>query len=486
MAHGFLSYSTDQAFLLPPDPRDWLSADHLAYQVIDIVGELDTSRYFASYGKDGRGAAPYSPLMMVGLLLYAWTRKLYSSRKIAALCRDDLGGRVVCGGCFPDHRTVNSFRMRHQGALNALFKQSVDLCREAGMVGLVEAALDGTKIEASASRRKAMSYSRMVDEEARVQAEIDGYFKRAAEEDAAEDALFGPDGSGLPASGEIERRQNRLAKIRAAKAAIEAEAKAAADTRRRERAETEAAYEAKGRKPCGPPPKIDETPKPTAQRSFTDPECRIMKAANGSYIQAYNAQAVVDGKFQVIVACSLSWQAADVPHLPEMLDQTITNVGVPNRILADPGYFSEENYAVAEARGVQALIPPDRQRHGTPNSPCSPATPEEEADMDFTERMRRRISTAEGRTAYAKRKGIVEPVFGQTKGCAGHPGYLGFLRRGFEKCSAEWLWVCASHNILKYIRYKTAKAGGTLVVAPKRANRNECSANRIQFALEGV
>jgi len=454
MSHEFLPYSADQFYLLPPSPQDWLPEDHLAYQVIDVINEIDLSTFYSAYGNDGRGAPPLSPRMMCTLLLYAWIRKIYSSRKTSALCRDDVGGRVIGGGYLPDHRTINNFRLRHQTALNDLFKQTVKLCQCAGMLG-GEEALDGSKIGANASKRKAMSYERMVIEEARLQTEIDFYFKRAAEEDAAEDAEHGRDKAGPTVSEELKHRESRIAKIREAKATLEAEAQAAAEAKQKERAEKEARAAEAGRKLGGRPPKIDQEPKSTAQRSFTDPESRIMKAGNGSFIQAYNAQIVVNAKAQVITGCAVSQQAADVGHLPPMLDEVKSNTGeYPEILLADPGYFSEENMDAAAERGVTVLIPPDRQRHGTPSEPAEELSPEELAALPPIEQMRHCVSTEAGRDAYRKRKGIVEPVFGQIKGSAGNPGMLGFLRRGLDKCAAEWTWVCAAHNISKYIRFK--------------------------------
>jgi transposase len=450
--------------------------------VIDVVDELDLSVFMASYGRDGRGAPSFSPVMMVSLLVYAWSRKVYSSRKIAALCRDDVGGRIIGGGYLPDHRTINSFRLRHEGALNSLFKQSIHLCQRAGLVGMATGALDGSKLKANASKRKAMSYERLVAEEARVQAEIDGYFKRAAEEDAADDAKYGADNEGPFISEELKRRQTRIAKIRESKAAIEAEAQVAAERRQKERSEKEAAAAASGKKVPGHKPQIDATPKPTAQRSFTDPESRIMKSGNGSFIQGYNAQALVDAACQVIVACGLSQQAADVSHLPEMLGQTKENLGaLPNNVLADGGYFSEQNMAVAKEMGVVALIPPDRERCGSPSEPAAELSEVEMSKLSPVEQMRHLVSTKDGREAYSKRKTIVEPVFGQAKGCAGHPGFLGFLRRGYKKCSAEWQWICASHNILKYIRHRPAKPGDA--ASPAGPNRTKTASAEAQMAL---
>ena len=233
MAHEFRTYSPDQVFLFPPSPRDWLPEDHLAYQVLDVISQLDMSLFLAGYSTDGRGAPAYSPVLMTSVLLYGWCRHVYSSRKLEALCYEDVGARVIAAGHQPDHQSINLFRLHHGAALSALFEQSVSLCRRAGMVSLVHVAIDGTKVEASASKRKAMSYGRMVEEETRIQAEIDGYLRRAREEDAAEDALFGPDQSGPRLPDELRCRENRLAKIREAKAALEAEAQAAAQAKQR-------------------------------------------------------------------------------------------------------------------------------------------------------------------------------------------------------------------------------------------------------------
>jgi transposase len=469
MAYDFLPYNPDQIFLLPPSPQDWLPEDHLAYQVMDVVGELDLSAFLSAYGKDGRGAPGFSPVMMCALFLYAWIRKVYSSRKISALCRGDVGGRVIGAGYVPDYHTINNFRLRHQGALNDFFKQSVKLCDRAGMVDANASALDGSKIAANASKRKAMSYERMVLEEARLQAEIDGYFKRAAEEDAAEDAEHGPDNAGPTISNELKRRQSRIAKIREAKAELEAEAQAAADAKQKERAEKEARATEAGIKLSGRPPQINPEPKSTAQRSFTDPESRIMKGGNGSFLQAYNAQIVVNAKAQVITGCTLSQQAADVGHLPPMLDDVKANTGeFPEVLLADPGYFSEENMKAAAERGVTALIPPDRERHGTVDKPSKELSKEDLAALPAIEQMRHCVSTQAGRDAYRKRKGIVEPVFGQIKGSVGNPGMQGFLRRGWDKCNAEWTWTCAAHNIQKYIRFKLASQNREKCEKPTR------------------
>jgi transposase len=452
MAHEFRSYTPDQVFLFPPSPQDWLPKDHLAYQVLDIVSELDMGPFKASYSADGRGAPAYSPVMMVTLLLYGWCRHVYSSRKVAALCVDDLGARVIAAGNEPDYRSINVFRLRHGAALKALFEQSVHLCQRAGMVSLVHVAVDGSKVEANASKRKAMSYGRMVQEESRLQTEIDEFFRRAQEEDAAEDALYGSDESGPKVPDELCRRESRLAKIREAKAALEAEAKAAVEAKQKERADKEANSD----KPLpGAKPNLDPTPKPTAQRSFTDPDSRIMKGADGAFLQAYNGQAAVDEDHQVIVGCVLTQDSNDKRQFVPLVEQTIACTGAkPNVAMADPGFFSAENVTETEALGITVLIPPDKQRHGTPDNPPPVLSAEELFALPVIERMRYAISTREGRDSYRRRKSIVEPVFGQAKGSAGNPGFVGFLRRGLMKCTEEWHWLCTRHNLMKYIRYR--------------------------------
>lgn len=470
MAHEFREYAPDQAFLMPPSPRDWLPEDHLAYQVLDVVSLLDMRPFLSGYSTDGRGAPAYPPKMLTTLLLYGWCLHVYSSRKLEALCRNDVGARVIVAGHEPDHRSINLFRLRHGEALSDLFEQSVRLCERTGMVGMVNLAIDGSKIEASASKRKAMSYGRMVEEEGRLKAEIAGYLQRAQEEDAAEDVLFGPDEAGPKLPDELRRRKSRLAKICEAKAVLEAEAQAAAEAAEKARADKEAQSD----KPLvGRKPNIDPAPKDSAQRSFTDPDSRIMKGADGAFLQAYNAQAAVDEKNQVILACGLTQNANDKRMLTPMVEQAIAQMGAkPDAVLADPGYYSEENVAAMDAMGVKALIPPDKERCGTPTNPAPTMSEEAFALLTTKEKMRYLISTTEGRDAYRRRKGIVEPVFGQIKGSAGNPGYLGFLRRGLTKCAEEWHWVCARHNIMKYIRFKTAQN------SPPRPEKRTRSARR--------
>lgn len=447
MAHNYQAYHPDQAHLLPASPTDWLSEDHLAYAIHDVVQELDLWAIEGAYAR-GRGAPPFAPQMMVGLLLYAWSRHVYSSRQIARVCIDDLGGRYLAAGYRPDYRTLNDFRLVHGAALKGLFVQSLKLCQKAGMVSLGHVALDGTKVAANASKHKAMSYGRLLEEEERLAKEVEEMMQRAARTDAWEDTLFGKEVSGSLLGEELKRRESRLSKLRAARAALEEEAKKVRE------AEGKPANKG-GRKAKDPQ---DVVPKDNAQRNFTDPDSKIMKGGNGSWVQGYNGQAAVDKDHQVIVACTLTNQAADAPHLPALAEQIVANTGiVPEELSADAGYFSADNVAFVEGQGSRALIPPDRRRHGSPGEPALGVHTEERSAMSVADRMRLDTSTADGRASYGNRKTTVEPTFGQIKGCPAAPGFCGFLRRGRKKCEEEWHWACAVHNIKKYVRFLTAR-----------------------------
>ncbi|HEV8177076.1 MAG TPA: transposase [Gemmatimonadales bacterium] len=157
MAHHFRPYTPEQLYLLPPDPQEWLSEDHLAYCIRDLVQELDWAPFLAGYSQEGRGAAPYAPQLMVSLRLYGWCQQFFSSRRIERLCTDDLGGRYLAAGQRPDHRAISDFRLRHGEALRGLFLPSLRLCQKAGMLRLGHVALDGSKFAANASKHKAMS-----------------------------------------------------------------------------------------------------------------------------------------------------------------------------------------------------------------------------------------------------------------------------------------------------------------------------------------
>lgn len=453
MPKTFRPYDLDQRLLLPPDLREWLPTGHLALFISDVVEEMDLSGIIHAYEVgDGRGQPPYHPALMVKLLLYAYCVGRPSARKIERATYDEVAFRVLAADQHPDHDSLAEFRKRHLPALAGLFGHVLQLCRRAGLVTLGHVAIDGTKIKANASRHKAMSYARMEDAERRFAADVQRWLEQAAEIDAAEDAQYGRGRRGDELPPELATREKRLAAIRAAKAALEAEAK----ERAREQAEAartkNAAREArsghrKGGKAREPDPE-QTRPAPSAQRNFTDPESRIMKdGADGSFVQAYNAQAAVDGTAQIIVACHVTARATDAAEFVPVLDAAVRNVGAaPHVVTADAGYFSEANVAAAEAHGADVYILPDRHRHG-----ATPATsrPHPSRLGPASQRMREKLATPTGEALYRQRKAVVEPVFGQIKEIR---HFRRFSFRGLRRVSGEWALMCLTHNLLKLFR----------------------------------
>ena len=343
MAKTFRPYEPDQMLLMPPSLADWVPEDHLARFVRDVVDTLDLTAIEATYTEE-RGYPPYHPRMMVAVLLYAYATGTYSSRKMARRVVEDVAMRFLAAGNQPDFRTLSDFRKRHSAALASLFTQGLRLCRRAGLVKLGQVAIDGTRVKANASKHKAMSYGRMTEQEAVLQAEIVELLRRAEQADRDEDARYGADRRGDELPAELARRESRLQKIREAKAALEAEAR------------EQAAQSGKDPDQAAPAPK--------AQRNFTDPDSKIQKTADG-FIQGYNAQAAVDAHAQVIVAQDVTPMAADVGQLlPQVTAIGRTLQQRPRQVLADAGYCSEANLDQLERRGIDAYIATGRQTHG--------------------------------------------------------------------------------------------------------------------------
>jgi transposase len=464
MGKSFRFDALDQGLLLPPSLHDWLPEGHLARFVADVVSELDLGPIYASYDEgDGRGLSAYSPEMMTRVLLYGYATGVYSSRKMQARTHDDVAFRYLSADEHPDHSTLAEFRRRHLSALAGLFVDGLKLCRKAGLVKLGHVALDGTKVQANASKHKAMSYARMGETEQRLDDEVKALLERAEQTDAAEDAKFGRDRTGDELPAELARRESRLTTIRAAKAALEAEAreraevqKAEAEKKIAERREREAVT---GKKPGGRDPQVPDpaqaVPEPKAQRNFTDPESRIMPSGSqkGAFLQGCNAQAAVDEHAQVIVAVDVVQQTTDNAQLQPMLEKVKKNLGeLPAAISADSGFWSPDQVAAVEALGVDPHVATGREKQAA-NAP----EPEAEAPPGIVpgtpaalrNAMQRKLASGPGRDLYRKRKAIVEPVFGQIKECR---GFRRFSLRGLEGVQAEWSIVCLTHNLLKLFR----------------------------------
>jgi len=447
----FRPYDQSQMLLLPPSLDEWLPERHLARFVSELVEDaLDLSAIRAAYTEE-RGYPPYDPRLMLKLLIYGYCTGQRSSRGIERRCQDDVGFRYLAAGAVPDYRSIARFRRRHQQALAGLFLQALRLCQRAGMVRLGKVALDGTKLRANASRHKAMSYQRMVEREGQLEAEIDRMLAEAEKVDAAEDERFGPDGRDDDLPDELNRRVDRLVKIREAKAALEEESRRAAGKRAAERAAAKNLDEM-ARNAAVEEAVSKAVPRPRAQRNFTDPDAGIMKMSDGSFHECYNGQAVVDEEQQVIVAADLTQCASDAPSLLPMLEMTTTNCGQsPSQLLADSGYCSEESLKVLSQSKVDALIATGRWEHGKPPPPVPRGRIP--ANATARERMARKTRTKAGRAGYARRKAIVEPVFGQMTILQ---GARHLLLRGREAAAAEWLLLCACHNLRKLFQ-----AGGT-------------------------
>ena len=301
--------------------------------------------------------------MMTALLLYASCNGVYPSRRIAKTARERVDFMSLVGLDPPDFRTVSDFRKRHLRALAGLFGQVLKLCEQAGLVKLGHVALDGAKIKANASKHKAMSYERMAERAAELEAEVAKWLSAAEAADAEEDKAFGRDKSGEEMPDWVADKK-RAERIRAAKAELEAEAKAAAAAEAKAQAEAEARRQAEGRKKSGKPAATpSEEPDPKAQKNFTDPESRIMKTKDG-FIQGYNAQAAVDATAQVIVAHGLDARQSDQHQLTPIVDAVETNLGrKPTQLSADAGYCSNANLAAMEQREIDAYIAPGRAKH---------------------------------------------------------------------------------------------------------------------------
>jgi len=438
MSKTFRDWSLDQALLLPPSVHDFVPPEHLSRFVIALVTEeLDLTAILARY-KGERGQPPYHPVMMVALLLYGYAVGVYSSRRIAKACAERVDFMAIVALDAPDFRTISEFRRRHLAALSGLFVQVLQLCEQAGLVKLGHVALDGTKIKANASKHKAMSYERMTKREAELEAEVSGWLAAAEAADAEEDKAFGAAKRGDELPDWVANKQKRLAKIREAKAALEAEAKAKAEAEKAAR-EKEAADDPRPGRKATPP---SDVPEAKAQRNFTDPESRIMKTKDG-FIQGYNAQAAVDAVSQVIVAHGLSDASNDQQQLAPMLDAIEANTGeLPDELSADAGYCSEANLERLKQKRVSGYVATGRQKHGEATATGERAYRTGSRLAAMATKLRR----AGRRSRYRLRKQVVEPVFGQIKQAR---EFRQFLMRGIEKVTAEWAMICIAHNLLK-------------------------------------
>jgi transposase len=465
MGQRFVACDREQSFLMPPDVREWLPARHLAWFVIDAVADMDLEVFYAAYRVDGRSRPPYDPAMMVALLLYAYARGIRSSRVIERACEEDVAFRVLAAQQRPDHATLARFVERHQQAIAGLFGEVLTLCARSGLVKVGVIAVDGTKVQANASRNENLDYEQLARE----------IVEQAKAVDTAEDELYGQArGDELPP--EFATAQGRRGWLREAKQRLEAERaanpqpvprsrpKRLKEARRRLEEElwTEVranrayeAYRARGRMKDGrrfgrPPDPYQPPATPEGRINVTDPDSRVVKGLRG-FLQGYNAQAVTN-EHQVVLAAEIETVGADFGHLEPMLDAAQRELAAadvddtPGVLLADAGYWHGEQMQRIADRGIEVLIPPDTSRRRTTRRNW---------DGGRYDQMRQVLASQRGGELYRKRQPMIEPVFAQMKF---NRGLDRFRRRGRGAVRAEWRLITATHNLLKAWRAAPATA----------------------------
>ncbi len=465
----FREWNPNEYAQTPITPASVLPEDDLVFFLLELVPGLDLSQIYAYYDRETRGGPPFEPAMMVTLLFYSYCIGVFSSRKVAAASERNLAFQAIVGRQRPDFRTISDFRKIHLKALADLFVEILQIAGEMGLVKLGNLALDGSKFRANASRHKAMSYGYMTKEVERLREEINALLQQAEQTDAEQDAAQGSRrGDELP--DELKRREDRLQAIQEAMQRLEQEAKEKAEAKQCAREQAQAKREAKDEKRRGREPKpISDTPQDKAQTNFTDPEAKIMKTSNKGFDYCYNAQAVVDEENQIIVGADVTSAANDKQQATPLAQETLENlqaagIEIPKQadgtdakipMLADTGYFSEDKVDNLEAEGFDPYIATGRQKHHQPQPPEDPPSSDRSGELTPKECMASKLRTRSGRERYAKRKHIVEPVFGQMKQAR---GFRQFLLRGLNNVKAEWSLLCLTHNLLKMWRYRSAPA----------------------------
>lgn len=456
MAARFVNVDHDTPLLLPPDLRQWVAKDHLVHFIMDAVSELDLQAFRVN--ERGTGDAQYPPSMLLGLLIFSYATGVFSSRQIERSSYDSVAVRLLCADTHPDHDTICAFRRQNKALFEDSFAQVVEMAARCGVlkVGGITVAMDGSKVLASASKHAAVSYERAGEQMQQLELEIAQLVAKAEEADAT------PLADGLSIPQEIERRQQRKAKLAQACAEMKVRALVRAEGQREEHERKVAARAAQrqaGKKPRGQEPKPPQSePAAKDQFNFTDPESRIMKAGTGDHFeQAYNAQAAVEVESRLIVG----QRVCDAPNDKQQLGPTLAAVtaaaGPVAQVLVDSGFVSEaairavEEDAQGAATGTEVLAALKREHHGrtvsdlekkaAPNAPAPGAS--------FEEKMAYRVATPAGRQRYKLRQQTVEPVFGIIKEAL---GFRRFSLRGLLKVSLEWTLVSLAYNLRRLHR----------------------------------
>ena len=444
MIQKFIPTNRDQQYLFPPAIQDWLPERHLARFIVDIVSQLNLRPLAETYA--GKGLKAYHPEILLSLLFYGYATGVFSSRKIEKATYDSVAFRFISANTHPDHDTIASFRKRFLKQLKPLFVQILMLAREMGLLKLGKVSLDGTKIKANASKHHALSWDHACKLEQQLQTEVNELMRLAEQADSEEI----PDGIDIPE--ELCRRQDRLEAIAQAKATIEERAAQRYAQEQKEYedkvAERRAKAEASGKKPRGREPKPPEPgPRKKDQVNLTDEESRIMPSSDKGFVQAYNAQAGVDADTILIVESHISQATNDKQEMDPTLaslNELPEKLGKVDIMLADAGYYSDDNSASCKRSGIEPYIPPNRDKHNQPLAARFIDPPPLPEDAEPIDKMRNKLKTVEGRKVYAQRKSTVEPVFGIIKHVL---GFRQFFLRGLEAVTGEWTLVSMAWNM---------------------------------------
>jgi transposase len=449
MSTRFKAVDRETPYLLPPSVQDWLPEQHLVRFVVEVVSKLDLHELTMPYA--GVGSEAFNPEMLLALLFYGYATGVFSSRKLEKATYDSLAFRYITANTHPDHDTIATFRKRFLNQLKPLFLQILVLAKTMGFLKLGKISLDGSKVQANASKHSALSWGHATELDEQLKAEVARLMAMAEAADAEV-----PEGMDIPA--ELARREDRLAAIAAAKAKIAARAaerhaaeQAEYETKRGKREQAKA----NGKSPRGPEPKPPESGvNDKDQINLTDEESRIMPAGGNSFQQAYNVQVGVDTESMLIVTEYVTQHANDKQEVEPTLkaiEASAELLGKPEALLTDNGYFSEKNANATMAAGITPYMAAGREDHHPPveqrwTSPAPLA-----ADATVVEQMKHRLTTPEGRAIYAKRKSTVEPVFGIVKSVL---GFRQFHLRGLNSVSGEWTLVSIAWNLKRLFRLR--------------------------------
>ncbi len=445
----FVPFSRDQAFLLPPDAKDWLPADDVAHFVVAAVDRVPLG-VFAVRPVAG-GKAQYHPRLMLALLIYCYANGIFSSRRIERATHRDLGVRYVAANLHPDHDTIAAFRRANRAAFEAAFLQVLLLARESGLLRLGTVAIDGTKLDAHASKIRSVRYDRARELRAKLAADIADLTARAE----AADVEGQPDPQALPA--EIARREALKAKLDATCARLEEQARAEAAAARPDYEAKQAAYDAKKGRRGRPPKPPEDDPPSTRQSNLTDPDSALMRRSDAhEYRQAYNAQVVVCAEgSQLILAAGVVATSADAPSFASTILAMEQGIGLPKTVLADTGFASAEAVTALEARGIEPLVAIGRTQPHRPydfRPPPEPKTPRRITEP-WRLAMQAKMETKDAKHRYARRKQTVEPVFGIIKAAL---GFTRFHLRGLAKVASEWTLIALAYNCRRMHRLRQA------------------------------